>query len=126
MIGTARSATQAGATRTCPHCRATILESAIVCPGCKHHLRFDKDMRPGGVPVTKTAWQVEGTLDAERMDAATEYSILVVVRNERNEEVARQVVNVGSLQGVERRTFALSIETSEPKPMPPLPSLRRR
>jgi hypothetical protein len=49
-----------------------------------------------------------------------------VVRNERNEEVARQVVNVGSLQGVERRTFALSIETSEPKAMPPLPSLRRR
>jgi Zn finger protein HypA/HybF involved in hydrogenase expression len=126
MIGTARSATQAGATRTCPHCRATILESAIVCPGCKHHLRFDKDSRPGGVPVTKTAWQVEGTLDAERMDATTEYSILIVVRNERNEEVARQVVNVGSLQGVERRAFTLSIETSDPKTPPPLPALRRR
>ena len=126
MIGSARPATQAGATRTCPHCRATILESAIVCPGCKHHLRFDKDSRPGGVPVTKTAWQIEGTLDAERMDAATEYSILVVVRNERNEEVARQVISVGSLQGVERRTFTLSIDTSDPKPAPPPPSLRRR
>lgn len=126
MIGSARSASHAGATRTCPHCRATILESAIVCPGCKHHLRFDKDMRPGGVPVTRTAWQIEGTLDAERMDSSSEYSILVVVRNERNEEVARQVVNVGALQGVERRTFTLSIETSEPKPSPPLPSLRRR
>jgi len=126
MIGSARPATQAGATRTCPHCRATILESAVVCPGCKHHLRFDKDAKPGGVPATKTAWQIDGTLDAERVDAATEYSILVVVRNERNEEVARQVVNVGSLQGVERRTFTLSIETSEPRPMPTLSSLRRR
>lgn len=120
MIGTARSATHAGATRTCPHCRATILESAIVCPGCKHHLRFDRNVTPGGLPATKTAWQVEGTLDAERMDAATEFSILIVVRNERNEEVARQVVNVGALQGVERRTFTLSIETSEARPGSPL------
>jgi hypothetical protein len=114
MIGSARPISQAGATRTCPHCRATILESAVVCPGCKHHLRFDKDARTAA--ATKTAWQVEGTLDAERMDAASEYAILVVVRNERNEEVARQVVNVGALQGAERRTFTLSIEMSEPKP----------
>jgi len=116
MIGTARQANQAGATRTCPHCRATILESAVVCPGCKHHLRFDKDARIGAAAATKTAWQIEGTLDAERMDAASEYSIVVVVRNERHEEVARQVVNVGALQGAERRTFSLAIEMSEPKP----------
>jgi hypothetical protein len=116
MIGTARPLGTAGATRTCPHCRATILESAIVCPGCKHHLRFDKDARIGAAAATKTAWQVEGTLDAERTDAASEYAILIVVRNERNEEVARQVVNVGALQGAERRTFTLSIETSDPKP----------
>lgn len=114
MIG-ARAMAQHGAVRTCPHCRATILESAVVCPGCKHHLRFDKDARPGAAVATRTAWQIEGTLDAERMDAASEYAILVVVRNERNEEVARQVVNVGALQGAERRTFSLSIEMSEPK-----------
>lgn len=126
MIGTARSANHAGATRTCPHCRATILESAIVCPGCKHHLRFDKDARPGGATATRTAWKVEGTLDAERMDAATEFTILVVVRNERNEEVARQIVNVGALQGVERRTFTLSVETADPKPASPLSAFRRR
>jgi len=119
MIGTARPINPAGATRTCPHCRATILESAIVCPGCKHHLRFDKDARAGAAVATKTAWQIEGTLDAERMDAASEYAILVVVRNERNEEVARQVVNVGALQGAERRTFSLSIEMSDPKPGAP-------
>src|SRR6186713_748329 len=116
MIGSARPVSQAGATRTCPHCRATILESSVVCPGCKHHLRFDKDARIGAAAATKTAWQVEGTLDAERTDAASEYAILIVVRNERNEEVARQVVNVGALQGAERRTFTLSIEMSDPKP----------
>ena len=123
MIGTARPVSQAGATRTCPHCRATILESAIICPGCKHHLRFDKDARLGAAAATRTAWQVEGTLDAQRMDATLAYSVLVVVRNERNEEVARQMVNVGALQGAERRTFTLSIETSEARPTGPL---RRR
>ncbi len=60
------------------------------------------------------------------MDAATEYCMLVVVRNERNEELARQVINVGSLQGAERRSFSLSIETSDPKPASPLPTTPRR
>lgn len=119
MIGARAVVQGAGATRTCPHCRATILESAVICPGCRHHLRFDKDARPGGATATHTAWQVEGTIDAQRTDAATEYSIVVTVRNERNEEVARQMVNVGALQGVERRTFALSIEVSDPKPLTP-------
>ena len=32
-----------GKTRICPHCKTTILESANVCPSCKHHLRFDPD-----------------------------------------------------------------------------------
>lgn len=112
MIGTARPVNQPQFTRVCPHCKATILASAAVCPGCKGHLRFgDKE----GVPVVKAAWQVEGTLEPERRDATTEYSIVIAVRNERNEEIARQVVNVGSLQGNERRTFTLSVETSDSK-----------
>ena len=118
MIG-ARAFAQPGATRTCPHCRATILESAVICPGCRHHLRFDKDAKPGGAAPARTAWQVEGTLDAQRVDAASEYSIVVSVRNERNEEIARQIVNVGALQGAERRTFSLAIEVSDPKPSMP-------
>lgn len=97
-------------TRTCPHCKATILASALVCPGCRGHLRFDK----AGAVATKPAWHIEGTLEAER-NAALEYSIVVSVRNERNEEVGRHVVNVGSLQGAERRTFTLAIETSDSK-----------
>ena len=31
----------AGATRTCPHCKATILESSSVCPACRGHLKLD-------------------------------------------------------------------------------------
>ena len=123
MIG-ARALAHPGATRTCPHCRATILESATICPGCRHHLRFDKESKAGAAAATHSAWKVEGTLDAERTNAASEYTILVIVRNERNEEIARQIVNVGSLQGSERRTFELSIEVSDPKSG--TPPLRRR
>jgi len=97
-------------TRTCPHCKATILASASVCPGCKGHLRFDK---PKGAPAPKPAWRVEGSFTAERPDGAMEYCILISVRDERNEEIARHVVNVGTLEGDAKRTFTLTIETSE-------------
>jgi hypothetical protein len=97
-------------TRTCPHCKATILASALVCPGCRGHLRLDK----AGAPVMKPTWHVEGKFGPERNDTM-EYSMVVSVRDERNEEIARHVVNVGSLQGGEKRTFTLSIETSDSK-----------
>ena len=32
-----------GATRSCPHCRTTILETASICPACKKYLRFDPE-----------------------------------------------------------------------------------
>ena len=124
MIGARAVVQGSGATRTCPHCRATILESSIVCPGCRHHLRFDKDAKPGAAAATHTTWQIDGTIDAERTDSASEYSILITVRNERNEEIARQIVNVGALQGAERRTFSLSVEMSDPR-TPVVPPRRR-
>ncbi len=98
-------------TRTCPHCKATILASALVCPGCRGHLRMDK----AGAPSMKSAWQIEGTFVAEKPGEPMEYSMVVSVRDERNEEIARHVVNVGKLEGLERRTFTLSIETTGSK-----------
>jgi glutaredoxin len=97
-------------TRKCPHCKATILASAAVCPGCKGHLRFDK---PRGAPAPKADWRVEGSFTAPRADAAMEYCIIVSVRDEGNEEVARHVINVGTLQGDQRRTFTLVVETAD-------------
>ena len=97
-------------TRKCPHCKATILASAAVCPGCKGHLRFDK---PRGAPAPKADWRVEGSFTAPRADAAMEYCIIVSVRDEGNKEVARHVINVGTLQGDQRRTFTLVVETAD-------------
>jgi hypothetical protein len=108
-----------GRTRNCPHCRAQILESASICPGCKHHLRFDSAQLRAVEKPTRVAWQVEGTLAADSLGAGTEYSVVVSVRNEKNQEIARHVVNVGALSGDERRVFNLAVEVQDPRGSPP-------
>jgi hypothetical protein len=103
----------AGATRTCPHCRAQILESAAVCPACRHHLRFDPGSRGTGTQLREpsfTPLRVEGAIRHPEAGEAWEYSVLVQVRNEKGEEIARQVVGVGALQPSEQRTFSLTVE----------------
>lgn len=109
-----RSTGATGRTRVCPHCKAVILESAPVCPQCRHHLRFV----PGGAALPKTegfsALKVEGTLDHTQNGADWEYSVVMTIRNERGEELSRQVVGVGALRPAESRTFTLSVEVLTP------------
>lgn len=97
-----------GATRTCPHCKATILESASVCPACRHHLRFDASA--GTDTGRATALLVEGRVQAASGEAL-EYTVTVVIRNERGEEVSRHVVGVGALEGSQSRSFSVAVET---------------
>ena len=99
----------AGATRTCPHCRETILESAAVCPACKHHLRFGNAAQAGPVPGATTPLRVEGSI-RNPGEGAWEYSMVLTIRNERGEEIARKLVGVGALQDDEQRIFTLSVE----------------
>lgn len=101
-----------GATRTCPHCRETILASAAVCPACRHHLRFAEGAAGalGSAPQAQTPLRVEGQL-RNPSDAGTwEYSMVLTIRNERGEEIARRLVGVGAMQPDESRTFTLSVE----------------
>ncbi|MBF6023460.1 hypothetical protein [Lysobacter niastensis] len=102
-----------GATRTCPHCKTTILESANVCPGCKHHLRFDPDAEASGrqrsVPL-----RVEGTI-APESDTALEYQVVLTIVDDNGREIERQVVGVGALYAGDRRTFTLAVEALEIK-----------
>lgn len=98
-----------GATRSCPHCRAAVLESAVVCPACRHHLRFD----PGGPARALPSFvplRVEGTIRHPAVGESWEYSVMLSIRNDRGEEVSRQVVGVGALQPAEQRTFTLAVE----------------
>lgn len=105
----------AGKTRICPHCKATILESAAICPGCNHHLRFDaKTIVERRAQPAFTALRVEGGFKNPEGVEAWEYSVVISVRNDRGEEVARRVVGVGALQPNEGRTITLSVDVFTP------------
>ena len=103
----------AGRTRTCPHCKAIILETASVCPGCQHHLRFDSEAQKG--PAARSALRIEGKIQHPANEEPWEYCVVISVKNEKGEEVARNVVNVGALQMTEQRTFVLSVDVMPPK-----------
>jgi len=111
-----------GKTRTCPHCKATILESASICPGCHHHLRFDSEAAQRQLAAIP-ALRVEGKIDHPPGAEPLEYCVVISIRNQRNEETARQVVNVGALQPGDGRTFTLAVEVLPPRaaaaPKPP-------
>jgi hypothetical protein len=106
-----------GATRKCPHCQEIILESAAVCPACQHHVRFEQ---PAAAPYERAAvarakqattpLRVEGSIRNPADGGAHEYSMVLTIRNERGEEIARRLVGVGALQPDEQRTFTLSVE----------------
>jgi hypothetical protein len=113
----------AGKTRSCPHCKATILESASVCPGCHHHLRFDAEAARRQLAAT-AALKVEGTLSPPPGAEAQEYCVVISIRNERGEEVTRQVVGVGALQAREKRTFSFTVELLPPLEGKPPPAPR--
>lgn len=101
-----------GATRPCPHCKAVILESASVCPACRGHLRYDEASmqraKTRSVPLG-----IEGTLAAPDGDTVHEYSMVMSIRNERGEEIARQVIGVGALHPGDVRSFTLQVEMTE-------------
>lgn len=102
-----------GATRSCPHCRQTILESASVCPACRHHLRFvaGEERR---APSTFSPLRVEGTILHPSDGGAWEYSIVVSVLDEAGSELSRHVAGVGVMRPSERRSFALGVEVFAP------------
>ncbi len=106
--------TTVGRTRTCPHCKTTILESASVCPQCQHHLRFDpKAIADGRARPAFSALRVEGNFKHPESDPAWEYSVVVSIRNDRGEEVARKVVGVGALQANEGRNVTVTVDVFE-------------
>ena len=76
-----------GRTRVCPHCKATILESAPVCPQCRHHLRFVAASVSAPTPEGFCALRVEGTVEHPERGGDWEYSVVLSIRNERGEEL---------------------------------------
>ena len=97
-----------GATRSCPHCKSTVLASASVCPACQHHLRYSSPNAPPA-PTGYAALQIDGTVRHKRPDEPCEFCVVLSIANERGEQITRQVVGVGVLQPAEARQFSVSV-----------------
>ena len=104
------TATRARVTRVCPHCKATILANADVCPSCRHHLRFNSAGAKDSARQSVCALRVEGTLRQPQDDDGREYSMVLSIRNERGEEIERKLVGVGAMRPGEQRTFVLAVD----------------
>src|SRR5690242_21708153 len=84
-----------GATRACPHCRETILESSGVCPACRHYLRFDAGGDAAPAPAI-TPLRIEGGIRHPADADPWEDTVVVTIRNVRGEEIARTLLGVGA------------------------------
>jgi hypothetical protein len=113
LVSTVRAGSP-GATRVCPHCRQTILESAAVCPACRHHLRSGTGKVDARAANTETALSVDGTVVHSANNKPWEYSVLLTVRDEKGKEISRHVASVGVLAGDTQRTFSLAVEVFKP------------
>jgi hypothetical protein len=103
-----------GKTRSCPHCRATILESAAVCPACRHHLRFENRRGEEPRPASQVALKVSGEFARMAASGPGEYHVVVVIRDAGGAELARKVIGVGGLAPGEERKVELSVEIFDP------------
>ncbi len=111
-----------GKSRRCPHCRSEILESASICPVCRHHLKHGLAAEQAGERFS--ALHVEGTIRHPAGNTPWEYSVTITIRNQKGEEVARQMVGIGSMSGNDLRTFDLSVDVFAPEVVavtPPAP-----
>ena len=84
-----------------------------VCPACKHHVRFEAADK--NALEKSSALRVEGQIRHPPDGDPWEYSVVLTIRNDRGEEIARQVVGVGALRANEQRTFTLDVEMFAPK-----------
>jgi len=112
-----------GATRQCPHCRETVLESAAVCPACRHYLRFEP-MAEAPQEPTLTPLRIQGSIRHPADGEPWEYTVVVSIRNDRDEEIAHKLIGVGAMNPNERCTFTLSVEAVSAKPRAPVKGVR--
>ena len=76
-------------------------------------MRFDSEAQKQ--TAARSALKIEGKIQHPTNEEPWEYCVVISVKNEKGEEVARNVVNVGALQGTEHRTFVLSVDVVPPK-----------
>jgi hypothetical protein len=87
------------------------LQSANICPGCHHHLRFNTVGGPKAEQTTAvSAMRIEGSIHHPVRDEQCEYCVVIAISNERGEKIARHVVGVGALQPGEKHKYSFSVD----------------
>ena len=86
-----------------------MLETAAICPGCRHHLRFNTDASQSTSDEGYTALSVDGSISHKVGSEPCEYFVVLDIRDERDQQLARQVVGVGVLQPGEQRHLNVSV-----------------
>ena len=83
-----------------------------MCPSCRKHLRFSPgaEAQPSFSPL-----RVEGSMRHPNVGEAWEYSVVISIKNDKGEEVGRQIVGVGALQPGEGRSFTFSVDVFAPQ-----------
>lgn len=102
----------AGESRSCPHCKATILRSSVSCPLCRHVLKFGSTAGSETVAPAPCPLSVEGTINHSGEGEPLEYFISMEVRDGTGKLISRQSFGVGALHKAEKRTFTLRVEMS--------------
>jgi hypothetical protein len=111
-----------GESWNCPHCGERILRSALTCPSCQRHLRFDAVAAARPTLPTICPLSVDGTIKHPGTDTTWEYSVLLEVQDKEGTMLARRVVGVGALRPGDTRKFTLRVEVSVPEKPTPTPA----
>ena len=93
------------------------MQSANICPGCQHHLRFNSSASAEPAQESVPAMRIEGSIRHTERDAC-EYVVVISITNERGEKIARQVVGVGALQPGEKHKVSFSVDLMPVRPGP--------
>ena len=109
-----------GATRQCPHCRETILQTAIRCPACRHYLTFGVGAEAPAPEPAVPPLRIEGSIRHPADGEPWEYTVVVAIHDDRGVEVARKLINVGAISANEQRSFTLTVEAVPAKVRPPV------
>lgn len=119
--------TAPGDSRTCPHCRQTILQSAAICPICHRSLQFDavKTRRRPRAP-TFIPLHIQGMIHHPDSADPWEYTVVVEVQDNEGKSLSRNVTGVGVLQQGEARQFSVRVEVYVPKGGPELKQTGKR
>ena len=99
-----------GKTRSCPHCKSIILESAAACPQCQHYIRSDAIRQGSKHTYVYEPLRVEGTVQHTALSRPSEYSVILTVQDENGAEISRRVMAVGALSPTNSQKFTVWVE----------------